>query len=165
MRFSQYLLMVLALSFSFGEATASDEIYKWKDKSGVMRYTDMPPPTGTKNVRKIKRKARANSTVSKGAGDVSSNSGDIAAKQPMSDDDIAKKEKELQKVKEANKKVMQEDEKRKKLNCAAAKANFATYNRGGRIAKTNANGEREYLGDDAIQAGKVQAQREMANNC
>ncbi|PKO50342.1 MAG: hypothetical protein CVU27_08905, partial [Betaproteobacteria bacterium HGW-Betaproteobacteria-20] len=44
-------------------------------------------------------------------------------------------------------------------------SNLATYTNGGRITKTDESGERTYLGDKDIAAGKADAQRDVEKYC
>ena len=55
--------------------------------------------------------------------------------------------------------------KQKKENCLAAKANLKTHTVGGRIARTNANGERENLSDADIKKGIVDSQADIDKYC
>jgi hypothetical protein len=157
----KYILVAGMLSgfASQGFADEVKEIYKWKDGSGVVRYTDMPPPNGTPGVIKIKRKSSAVS-VGKGTMDSAGN-----VKESASSDATAKKQKELAEMQKNNQAVKEEQDKVKKLNCAAAKANYQTYKQGGRVFKTNANGEREYMDDKGLENGAADAQKLIEENC
>ncbi len=42
------ILRVLLLSLLILPSLANAEIYKWKDKNGAMRYSDVPPPSNVK---------------------------------------------------------------------------------------------------------------------
>jgi hypothetical protein len=46
-----------------------------------------------------------------------------------------------------------------------ARSNFATFNNGGRITKTNEKGEKEFLGNSDISQGKADAQRDIEKYC
>ena len=50
-------------------------------------------------------------------------------------------------------------------NCNAARQNFQIYADGGRIQKLNAQGEREYMTDEEIEAKRVSSRREMEEAC
>lgn len=41
-------LRILLLCVVLLPTLASAEIYKWKDKDGVVRYSDVPPPSNVK---------------------------------------------------------------------------------------------------------------------
>jgi hypothetical protein len=158
------VLMIIGASSSLSHA----EIYKWKDKNGAIRYTDTPPPSNIKQEAIGKKKAvqpigqepstpaeAAKSAIAKEAPKESMNKEDEAAKQRQRNAEAEKR----------NKQENEAEAKRKVENCKAAKANFETYSQGGRAYKMNEKGEREYMGDNDLQEGKAQAQREIDENC
>jgi hypothetical protein len=148
------------------------QVYKWKDKDGSTRYTDTPPPSNIKQ-EAIGSKKAAQPTGKAPLSAVPAETGkqvppakvkDNAP--PVSDEDAAAKLR--QRNAETEKKNKQEKEaeaKRKADNCKAAKANFETYSQGGRVYKMNEKGEREYMDDKDLETGKVQAQKEISENC
>ncbi len=168
------LLLVLMI-FSTVPSLSHAEIYKWKDKDGSIRYTDTPPPSN------IKQEALSGKKAVKSAGkEPLSQVGDgqqvppatPAIKNsapppiPVNAEDAAAAQR--QRNAEAEKRNKQEKEaeaKRKAENCKAAKANYETYAQGGRVYKMNEKGEREYMDDKDLQAGKEQAQKEINENC
>jgi len=138
------------------------EIYKWKDKDGSIRYSDIPPPSNIKNEpmlgNKIPKASAPASSSSKDATSSNSaapNSGDEAATKRAKDAEALKKAEE---TKQAELKFRQE-------SCAAAKRNHAMYNLGGRIATTDAQGERRFLGDEEIAKGKAEAAQAIEKFC
>lgn len=147
------------------------EIYKWKDKDGSTRYTDTPPPSNIKQEPIGGKKkpvtpaskeplvpvenVQQTQPVTKAAPPPPVNAEEEAAAERQRNAEIEKKNK-LEKEKQA---------KAKEENCKTAKANLENYTQGGRIYKMNEKGEREYLGDKDLESGKVQAQREIDENC
>ncbi len=163
-------LFVLALTLGVMTTSAFAEIYKWKDKDGVTRYTDTPPPNGVKSLSTIGRKAAKPSVPASAEVEAAkANTNDMAQTTPKIDDNsptaLAEKRRQLAETEKKNKAEKEAEQKRRELNCNTAKANFQTYSQGGRIYKTNAQGEREYLGDDDLKNGVTQAQKEMQENC
>ena len=152
---------------------ANAEIYKWKDKDGVTRYSDVPPPSNVKQ-EAIQGKKLAKPTgqapLAPVEGDITSamnkNKATGKAKEGvLSPEDAAKKraqDAESQKIAEQRK---QAEQKANQENCLAAKKNLATYMAGGRISRINDAGEREYLGDDDVARGKVESQKEVDTYC
>ncbi|OIR00015.1 hypothetical protein GALL_178360 [mine drainage metagenome] len=167
---------------------ANAEIYKWKDSDGKMRYSDVPPPSNIKQEplygKKIP-KPTGRAPLTAVDGDINANIKDInataakdkaamdnaatsknkAEKEPVSKEQAAAKraadaeqQKKADEAKQAELKIKQE-------NCKASKSNLATYTNGGRIAKTNENGEREYLSDADINQGKADAQKDVDKYC
>ncbi len=172
---------VLLLCLAMLPVLANAEIYKWKEKDGVVRYSDVPPPSnikhepirGQKVVKPTGQEALAPvegdvTTIinrNKTAADKNNQAKDNADKLPLSKDDAAKKraqdaesQKKIDEQKQAELKVRQE-------NCKAAKSNLATFTNGGRISKTDESGNRQYLGDDDIAKGKADAQHDVEKYC
>jgi hypothetical protein len=163
-------LLLSALLLSVTSVSVLAEIYKWKDKDGVMRYTDTPPPSGTKSYQTLGKKAskppQTSTPESEAAQSVTN---DMSKVPPRSDEAspeaLAEKRRQLAETEKRNKAEKEAEQKRRALNCNAAKANLQAYGQGGRIYKTNPQGEREYLGDEDLKAGLEQAQREINENC
>jgi Domain of unknown function (DUF4124) len=164
-----HLLIMLALSATAMSSHA--EIYKWKDKNGVIRYSDTPPPSNVKQEAIGKKKA-----VPAGQDPLAPVEGasPVATKDAKKEDkkETMSKEDEAAQIRqrnaEAEKRNKQEKEaeaKRKAENCKAAKSNFETYTQGGRVYKMNEKGEREYMGDSDLKDGKAKAQSEIDENC
>ena len=171
-------LRILLLCAIILPTLASAEIYKWKDKEGKVRYTDVPPPSN------IKQESLYGKKIPKPTGQAPlSVTGEDAAT-------IAKKQKELDKekaaiekpgvnpstiskddaaakrAKEADQaKAVDEAKKVKEENCKAAKANLKTHQDGGRLVKTNEKGEREYMSDADIKNGIATSQADVDKYC
>lgn len=153
-------------------ALAQAEIYKWKDKNGVTRYSDVPPPSNIKNEsigKKIPKAptAAAVAPAVNGSTPAANASGTATPKDaaPLSKEEAAAKraqeaeaQKKADEVKKAELKFRQE-------SCAAARNNLRMYSAGGRIMTTDEKGERVYLGDDEISKGKADAQQAVEKFC
>lgn len=152
-------------------ALAQAEIYKWKDKNGVTRYSDVPPPSNIKNEsigKKIPKAptAAAAAPAVKGSAPATNASGATPKDAvPLSKEEAAAKraqeaeaQKKADEVKKAELKFRQE-------SCAAARNNLRMYSAGGRIMTTDEKGERVYLGDDDISKGKADAQQAVEKFC
>ncbi len=148
---------------------AHAEIYKWVDKDGSVKYTDTPPPNGAKTLSTIKKKATNPVTTPVAApGGVLANPAQtqaIGADGTASEQELAKKKREIDEVEKKNKAEKEAQAKQKQLNCTAAKSNYQSYSQGGRIYKTNEKGERIYLGDKELADGAAQAKREINEYC
>lgn len=163
-------LLASALLVSITSVSALAEIYKWKDKDGVTRYTDTPPPNGTKDYQTLGNKAsKPPQTPSPEAAEAQSITKDMQRVSPKSEEAsaeaLAEKRRQLAETEKRNKAEKEAEQKRRVLNCNAAKANLQAYSQGGRIYKTNSQGERVYLGDEDLEVGMNQAQREINENC
>ena len=170
MKLLPLLLAALALSAVSGLSQA--EVYKWKDKDGKIRYTDMPPPSNIKQ-EAIGRKKAVNPTGKAPLSPVENTAtAAVPAAMPKdiepsrSADDVAAEQRQRNAEAEKNNKKEKEAEaKRKAENCSAAKANMQTYTQGGRVYKMNEKGEREYLDEKGFAEGREKAQQEINENC
>lgn len=188
-------LRILLLCAIFLPTLATAEIYKWKDKNGVVRYSDVPPPSNVKQETMYGKKspkptglaplaavegdatAAANrdkaSTAAKdkvlndkaGADKTKVDGNSKDEKAPLSKEDAAKK-----RAKDAEQQKKADEQKKaesgaKQANCTAAKQNLATFTNGGRISKTDEDGKKQYLGDADISQGKADAQRDVEKYC
>ena len=166
------LLLAAALLPAFMALSAHAEIYKWKDKDGSIRYSDVPPPSNIKNesiTKKIPRPA-APAEVSPEANKAVTSTGKDAVTNTKDAPPLSKEETAAKNAKEAEAKKKAEADKQAELkyrqeSCAAARKNLAMYDNGGRIATTDDKGERRFLGDDEISKGKVEAQRDVDKFC
>jgi len=177
------LLWTVLLPALLLSTLASAEIYKWKDKNGVMRYSDVPPPSNVKQEalygkKTPKETGLAPLTPVEGDGTVEMNKAKASAdkakpgteanktdKAPLSKDEAAaKRAKDAEQQKKADE-AKQAELKIKQENCTAAKQNLATFTNGGRIAKTNEKGEKQFLGDADISQGKADAQSDVNKYC
>jgi len=167
------LLLCAVLLPAMLPTLAHAEIYKWKDKDGSTRYSDVPPPSDIKNesigkrIPKAAPAAVAAPAENGAAPAVAGKAGDAAAKgaPPLSKEEAAAKraqEAEAQKKADA---VKQAEFKYRQESCAAARKNKAMFGNGGRVMTTDDKGERHYLGDEDINKGKADAQRDVDKFC
>lgn len=153
---------MLLLPFS-GQA----EIYKWKDKDGSIKYSDIPPPSNIKNEPMLGNKIPKTSapTSSAPASSAPKDAAGTASPAPISNDEAAaKRAKDAEASKKAEE-IKRAELKYRQESCAAAKRNHAMYNLGGRIATTDAQGERRFLGEDEIAKGKADAEQAIEKFC
>ena len=176
-------LRVLLLCLLILPTLASAEIYKWKDKDGIVRYSDVPPPSNIKQEslsgkKILKPTGQAPLTPVEGDATVTMNKIKAEAakvkaatdkvatdKAPLGKDEAAaKRAKDAEQQKKAEE-AKQAELKLKQENCKAAKANLKTHTDGGRLMRTNEKGEREYLGDADIEKGKADSQKDVEKYC
>lgn len=126
---------------------AGAELYKYVDKDGKTVYTDQPPPNAESRQMHVLP-------------------GPAPAGKSYLDRD-KELEKGRQEAREKDKKADKKADEAKAAaeRCATARTNYRTYADGGRIAKYNEKGEREFLGDDEIEAGRARFKREMDEAC
>jgi len=153
-------LWIILLTLALLPMSANAEIYKWKDSNGVIRYSDVPPPSnipreslGSKNVVAPPAAPSSTEPSAQKKSPAAGREGDAVKRQ---EDAEAAKNKEQ--AKEATLKIKQQ-------NCATAKANLQNYQQGGRIYKMNEKGERDYLDDTDIAKNLAQAQKDVDEYC
>lgn len=178
------LIVVACCAMVLAPVGASAEVYKWKDSTGKMHYSDSPPLTnipyttlsGKKPANTLAPAASPNNTPNGGKpGDPAVGvPGKPGEAKPAADGKVdpaaQKKALEEKAAKEAEAKKQQEEklaaEKRvKEQACRAARSKVAQFQQGGRIYRVNEKGEREYYGDQEIANELAQAQEDVAANC
>ena len=168
-RFSQLPWMLCALLLTL-PSLGNAEIYKWKDKNGTTRYSDTPPPSNIKQETIGSNKAakpadEAPLATPASAPAIKDTEKDSPPVPGSAEEEAAAKRQNTAEAEKKNKQEQEAETNRKAENCKVAKARYETYKQGGRVYKINENGEREYMGDNDLQDGKAQAQREMDENC
>lgn len=151
---------------------ATAEIYKWRDTNGIIRYSDVPPPSNIKQESMSGKKlvtptGQAPLAEVEGDATVAINklkADDLKKAPPTKEEAAAKRAKEAEENKklEAQKKAELEI---KQENCKLAKSKLATFVNGGRMSKINDKGEREFLSDADIAKGRVDAKNEVDKYC
>lgn len=155
------------------------EIYKWKDKNGVMIYSDTPPPATNVRVESIGKSGKDTQMKSTPAPmrndmeaanevkETEKNVEEAKSKAPVVDPKLqaVRARAKQAEIEKQNKQVKDEREAVYASNCKAARANYQSYDQGGRIYKMNEKGERVYMDDASTAAGKRQAQAEIQKYC
>lgn len=164
----KHLLWGLSLALMLAPGASNAEIYKWKDKNGVVRYSDIPPPSNIPHESLGKKGSKAPAPIETPpvvAGPEGAPAPTPQQQTPEAvtgDADMQRQEEEAAKQKAA---AAEAELKQKQENCTTARANLANYNQGGRIYNMNEKGEREYLGDAELAAGLEKAQMEVDKYC
>ena len=126
-------------------------VYKWVDAQGKLQYGDRPPDgVHAEVVEMIGNHAARNSPA---RAETAAPTASAAAKKPGTTDDPTKKAVEDD--------VTQTREKQ----CADAQDRYKKLIEGRRLYKPGANGERQYLTSDEIDAERVNAKREADEIC
>jgi uncharacterized protein DUF4124 len=152
------LLLAIALAFS---AAAIAEQYKWTDKNGKVQYGDAPPPgvkaTPLRAVPPPATQPAAKAADAKGAD----------KKGPMNsaeqDADFRKRQQEASKDREKQAQATQQAEA-KKENCSRAQEMQRSLETG-RVARTDAKGERYYLDEAQIAQETAKARQLVQQWC
>lgn len=155
-RFLTVSASVLAMLASF---SAGAQIYKWKDKDGVVRYSDIPPPSNVQHESIKGKKSQPNPA------DAKSPNGEFVP--PPAPVIKSSPEPIQQRVAdpEQEARAKAQEEQHRKESCAAARANLNTFERGGRINRMNAEGELEFFGEEEIAQQREQARRDVEKFC
>lgn len=136
--------------------TAQADIYKWKDSSGTVRYSDTPPngniPTESIKSRKIINPEATASTKD------APESKEAAAMKRQETAEAEKKTSDELKAKE-------QEAKNKKQNCLLAKDSLKNYQDGALVYKVNDKGEREYLDQSGMAKGMAEAEKNVKLYC
>lgn len=139
--------------------------WKWRDANGVMQYTDRPPPAGTPDSQILSRPAQLN-RAPKPIESAASDAQPASKAGKSADPELEARRRKAEEKKAEEKKV--EEEKQAKVraeNCDRARSYDRSLKDGMRIARTNANGEREVL-DDQARADEIQRTQEaIQSNC
>jgi len=146
------------------------QIYSWKDKDGKTHYSDIPPPSGPV---KTLRGTPVAAPVAAPSGE--QGEAEAAGGQPAADEGkpktLAEREEEFRKRRaaeaEAQAKAQEEQQREadRQRFCEDARNQLAALNSGQRIARMNAAGEREFVGDEARAADIERLQRQIDENC
>ena len=164
------LLWGFSLALALVTTTANAEIYKWKDKNGVVRYSDIPPPSNVPHQSLGKKTSKEPAPAPEAptaapapdAAPVAVPQQKTPEEPSMVDADKQQKEEEAARQKAA---AAEAEQKQKQELCANAKAKLQSYQQGGRIYKMNEKGEREFMDDAALAQGIEDAQAEVDKNC
>jgi len=151
-------IVVFGLMLAFA-AAASAQLYKWTDKDGRVRYTDRPPPAGTK-ARTIATPSSAPAARDAEAAKDGAPQGALTPEQQ--EQAFRKRQLEAQKAAEKSALASQE-EAAKRENCARAREYQRTLESGQRVSRTNAQGEREYI-DDAVRERELESARKAVTD-
>jgi hypothetical protein len=163
--FDMLRILILCMTLAFA-AAASAQLYRWVDKDGRVHYTATPPPPGVK-ARTLQAPAAAPSApaaddAAKGAGAKDARKGPLTAAEQ--EQEFRKRQLEAQKAREKEALGAKEAEA-KQENCTRAREALATFESGQRILRTNAQGERYYLDDDAHARETAAARRAVQDWC
>jgi hypothetical protein len=144
--------------------------WKWRDKSGHVQYSDLPPPPGTPDQDILTRPSATQrrtgistqSPVSVANAASAAASGALVPR--MADPELEAKRKKVEADAAAkNKAEEQRVAAAKADNCARAKTQLTTLESGIRLARSNANGEREFL-DDKQRADETKRTKDVISN-
>lgn len=137
-------------------STVADEVsvYRWIDEQGVPQFTDRPPSNAAAELTGI-RSQRTNQSAVQARVEQRADIDQEAAKRR--DDSTADAESAAQE--RAQTRAQRSD------NCSRARERLETYSTARRLYRPMADGEREYLSSEEMDAAKASAEQEVADWC
>ncbi|MEO8924682.1 MAG: DUF4124 domain-containing protein [Caldimonas sp.] len=142
--------------------------WKWRDSSGHVQYSDLPPPSGTPDKDILNRPVsqRHVATLVAAPASAASAAASNALAPRTTDPELEARRKKAEAEQAAKLKA---DEARvaagKAENCNRAKGQLNTLTSGVRMARVNDKGEREFLDDNQRATQTRQAQDAISSNC
>jgi hypothetical protein len=163
-------VLVLSVVLTAGSAMAQTAplppAWKWRDASGQINVSDLPPPTSVPAKDILERPPVQRKSVEAAAAAASAASTSMATATPRTDPELeARRKRTVDEQAALQQQQLERDAALRADNCSRANAQLALLNDGQRIARTNAQGEREVL-DDKARAEELQRTRAVvASNC
>ncbi len=143
--------------------------WKWRDANGRITASDLAPPSSVPD-RDILARPTDHRSASGAPSPAAAASASPTSARPVvtvgTDPELEARRKKAADEQAAKK---QQDEQREAAaraeNCKRARANLGALSQGGRIARNNAQGEREILDDKAIAEELKRTQAAVASEC
>lgn len=157
--------LAVALGAVFAAAPA-DAQWKWRDKSGIVQYSDRPPPSGTPEADILQRPAPGSENrVAPVAHAASGASAPLLVPKAA---DAASAPKPTKAEQDAAAKKQADAERAAQIrldNCSRARAQLKALQEGQRMARISAQGQREFLDDKGRAEETQRTQGVVAANC
>ena len=131
--------------------------YQWRDDSGLMSYSDKPPPPHIKPSQIIRAEPMSASGMTP----------TVSAPARSQADREMDGRRKAQEQEEQGRKQAEEAQRSARMNqaCEAMRTELRTLDSGMRIATVNAGGEREFMADDVRQQRSTQLRQDISENC
>jgi hypothetical protein len=157
-------LLALGAAALVAAPAVAQQLYKYVGPDGKVQYSDRPPPEGTKAERITGRASSVAPSVSASAG--GADAAKAGAPKSLAEQEQEFRKRRLESQEKAAKEAKLAQEKRARDEaCAALRTQLSGLQSGARIARINAQGDREFLEDDGIQQETQRLQRDIANTC
>ena len=160
-----WLRLALAIGIGLALAPVGAETYKWKDADGKIHYSDQPPPANAKEETTVKSRKPSAPVQSAPATPTDKGAAPAKPKTPAEQEAAFKKRQVEEAEREAAEKKKVAEAAEKQQNCDQARAQLQTLQAGGRVTRTNAQGEREYLNDAQIGQEIARAKKSADSWC
>ena len=156
------IAVVLLTAFGLALAMPAAAQWKWRDKNGQTQYSDLPPPSGVTDQDILQRPSSTQRKALPAVAVASATSAAPLLAAKGSEPELEAKRKKAEADEAATKKAEEAKlAKARAENCSRAQGQLRTLDSGVRIARTAANGEREYL-DDTQRAAEAKRARDIA---
>ncbi len=157
--------MALGALLAMSVTTGAWGQWKWRDKNGQVQYSDLPPPSTVTDKQILQRPAasmRAPAPSPQAAQAASAAASAAKGVEP----ELEAKRRKTEEEEAAKRKAEEEKHQAAKAeNCSRAKTALRTLEDGMRMARVNAQGEREIL-DDKARAEESKRMRDViASDC
>ena len=143
--------------------------WQWLDNAGNKVFSDRAPPSDIPDKNVLKRPAGSRPIASApptAAASAPAKAGEAVPKIAGKDKELEEKRKQADDAEAAKKAAEQEKvAKAKAENCVRARQGKANYDSGVRIARTNAQGEREIIDDTTRAAETQRLQQIIKSDC
>lgn len=147
--------------------SAQAQQWKWRDASGKITVSDLPPPREVAEKDILQRPtASPRYTLPAAAASAASAAGSAPAAAPRMDPELEARHKRAEQEQDAKKKEAEAAQaSAKAANCDAARAQLRNLDSGMRIARVNDKGEREILSDKDRAAETQRARQVIQADC
>ncbi|MFY7864901.1 DUF4124 domain-containing protein [Roseateles sp.] len=167
-RLATCLLTALLALAALSAAAPAQAQWKWRDASGKLQFSDLPPPQGTPDKDIIQRPAKQVQNVvivPYGQPPVAATPSPKAASAPdKAEQDRQAKLKQQDQAAETKKKAEESQlAEQRRDNCQRAQDNLKLLQDGVRLTKTNERGETVHL-DERQRAEEIQRSRTVMNS-
>jgi hypothetical protein len=160
------LSVVLTAVSAMAQTAPLPPAWKWRDATGQINVSDLPPPTSVPAKDILERPPVQRKSAEAAAAAASAASTSPATATPRTDPELeARRRRTVDEQAALQQQQQERDAAVRADNCSRASAQLALLNDGQRIARTNAQGEREVL-DDKARADELRRTRAVvAANC
>ena len=167
MTIRRLLMRTCVVAWAALACSAAVAQWAWKDENGRVVYSDRPPPASVTPDRIVRQPGGAPPARSTDAAPAVEGKGDAKSAPKTWAEREAEYRKRTAERADADKKASekQAETAQRRADCERARSYAATLESGVRIARTNAQGEREFM-EDAQRASELARAREIiAQTC
>jgi Domain of unknown function (DUF4124) len=163
-------LLTVALIVGATLALPASAQWKWRDKNGVVQYSDLPPPPGIPQHDVLQRSNTGRQGISPTAPAAVAAAGSASAVKGGTDPELEAKRRKVEQEKSDRSKAEERAQaekiaEAKAENCTRAKGHMKSLEDGVRMARTNAKGEREVFDDKMRAEEKARTREIIASDC